>query len=304
MTDASTFRVYGAPPPGLADAPAGAGQVSPLIPGSEDLEGVAPASLSGMVVAAPPGVLERRHVLALALRALRPGAPLTALAPKDKGGARLKKELEAFGCAVEEHGRAHQRICRTLSPEAPRGVEAAVAAGALQRVEASGLWSRPGVFSWNRPDPGTSLLIRALPALSGRGADLGCGAGPLARAVLAAPGVARLDLVDIDRRAVEAARRNVDDSRAHLHWADARTAPPLEGLDFVAVNPPFHDGGAEDRGLGQAFLRRAHAVLRPGGSLWTVANRHLPYEGVLSDLFAAVRLRAEADGFKVYEARR
>lgn len=304
MNDASTFRVYGAPPPGLADAPAGAGQVSPLVPGSENLEAVAPASLSGMVVAAPPGVLERRHVLALALRALRPGAPLTALAPKDKGGARLKKELEAFGCAVEEHGRAHQRICRTLRPASPRDLEAAVAAGALQRVEASGLWSRPGVFSWNRPDPGTALLIRTLPTLSGRGADLGCGAGPLARAVLAAPGVTRLDLVDIDRRAVEAARRNVDDPRAHLHWADARTAPPLEQLDFVAVNPPFHDAGAEDRGLGQAFLRRAHAVLRPGGTLWTVANRHLPYEGVLSDLFAAVRLRAEADGFKVYKARR
>ncbi len=296
--------MYGAPPAGLVDLPAGAGQVSPLVPGSEPLEEVAPASLSGVVVAAPPGTLERRCVLALALRALRPGAPLTVLAPKEKGGARLRKELEAFGCTVEEQGRAHQRICRTLRPPAPEGIEAAVAAGGLQFVEALGLWSRPGVFSWNRADPGTTLLAGALPRLSGRGADLGCGAGPLARAVLASPAVARLDLVDNDRRAVEAARRNVDDSRAHLHWADARIAPPLEGLDFVVTNPPFHDGGTEDRGLGQAFLRRAHAVLRPGGSLWVVANRHLPYEGVLAELFAAVRLRAEAGGFKVYEARR
>lgn len=304
MSDAQTFRVYGAPPPGLADAPTGAGQVSPLIPGSQALEEVAPATLSGMVVAAPPGVLERRQVLALALRALRPGAPLTALAPKDKGGARLRKELEAFGCAVEEHGRAHQRICRTVRPPAPTGLEAAVAAGALQRVEALDLWSRPGVFSWNKADAGTSLLVGAFPELRGRGADLGCGSGVLARAALASPAVTRLDLVDIDRRAVEAARRNLDDPRAHLHWADARVAPPLDGLDFVVANPPFHDDGAEDRGLGQAFLRRAQQVLRPGGTLWAVANRHLPYEGVLSDLFAAVRLRAEAGGFKVYEARR
>jgi 16S rRNA (guanine1207-N2)-methyltransferase len=89
-----------------------------------------------------------------------------------------------------------------------------------------------------------------------------------------------------------------------VHWADARTAPALEGLDFVVANPPFHDGGAEDKGLGQAFIRRAHAVLRKGGTLWLVANRHLPYEAVLTPLFAKVEPRADAGGFKVYEARK
>ena len=38
------------------------------------------------------GTLERRYALALILRALKPGAPLTALAPKEKGGSRLGKE--------------------------------------------------------------------------------------------------------------------------------------------------------------------------------------------------------------------
>ncbi len=122
--------------------------------------------------------------------------------------------------------------------------------------------------------------------------------------MLAGAGVTRLDLVDVDRRAVEAARRNLGDPRAVFHWADARQAPELEGLDFVVTNPPFHDGGAEDRSLGQAFIRRAHAALRKGGTLWLTANRHLPYEGVLTPLFAKVVLKAEAGGFKVYEARR
>jgi 16S rRNA (guanine1207-N2)-methyltransferase len=103
---------------------------------------------------------------------------------------------------------------------------------------------------------------------------------------------------------VEAARRNVDDARAHIHWADARSAPDLEGLDFVVTNPPFHDAGAEDRALGLAFLRRAHRVLRKGGVLWMVANRHLPYEALLAELFGAPALKAERGGFKVYEARK
>ncbi|MGC1302866.1 MAG: methyltransferase, partial [Caulobacteraceae bacterium] len=117
-------------------------------------------------------------------------------------------------------------------------------------------------------------------------------------------GVTWLDLIDVDRRAIEAARRNVADPRAAFHWTDARSAPALEGLDFVVMNPPFHDGGAEDKGLGQAFVRRSHQLLRKGGSVWLVANRHLPYEGVLTPLFAKTTLRAESGGFKVYEAQK
>jgi 16S rRNA (guanine1207-N2)-methyltransferase len=256
------------------------------------------------VVAAPPGTVERRYVLARLLQALRPGAPLTALAPKEKGGARLRKELEAFGCVVAESGRRHQRICHTLRPEAPEQLEAAIAAGALQYSDALGLWTQPGVFSWDRPDPGTRQLLTVLPAFAGRGADLGCGLGVLARAILAGGGVTRLELVDLDRRAVTAARRNVQDPRAAFHWADARVAPNLADLDFVVMNPPFHDGGVEDRELGQGFIRRAHQVLRPGGVVWLVANRHLPYEAVLHGLFAKVAARGEEAGFKIYEARK
>ena len=304
MDKADTPHVYGAPPAELATVAAGAIQVSPLIPGARALEALEPDSLSAMVVAAPAGTIERRYVLALALRALKAGASLTALAPKEKGGARLGKELEAFGCTVEENGRRHHRICHVLRPQAPVGLDAAIAAGAPQFVESLGLWSQPGLFSWDRPDPGSLLLLSTLPPLSGRGADLGCGAGLIARAVLAQPGVAALDLVDLDRRAIEAARRNIDDPRAVLHWADVRATLTEGSLDFVVMNPPFHDGGAEDRALGQAFIRRSHALLRKGGVLWLVANRHLPYEGVLEPLFARAALKAQNGMFKVYEARK
>jgi 16S rRNA (guanine1207-N2)-methyltransferase len=44
--------VYGAPSPELATTPAGARQVSPLIPGAEALEALAPGSLTAAVIAA------------------------------------------------------------------------------------------------------------------------------------------------------------------------------------------------------------------------------------------------------------
>jgi len=295
--------VYGAPPPGLAVAPEGAWQVSPLIPGAEALEALSPDSLIAALIAAPPGTLERRYVLALALRALRAGAPLTILAPKDKGGSRLRSELEAFGCRVEELGRQHQRICHAARPAALIGIEAAIAAGGPQRLSGAGPWTQPGVFSWDREDPGSQLLIATLPVLTGHGADLGCGIGVLAQAVLTNAAVTRLDLAEIDRRALDAARRNVDDPRVVFHWADVREGPPLEGLDFVVTNPPFHVEGQEDKALGQAFIRRGRRMLRPGGAFWIVANRHLPYEAVLTEAFGRVALKADGHGYKVYEAR-
>ena len=226
------------------------------------------------------------------------------MAPKDKGGSRIGAELKSFGCEVNETGKRHQRLCETHRPETLTGIDEAIAAGASRFDPTMGEWTQPGMFSWDRLDPGAALLLSALPKLTGAGADLGCGGGRIARAVLAHPGVTRLDLIDLDRRAVEAARLNVEDARAQFYWADARIAALPEGLDFVVMNPPFHDGGTEDRALGQDFIRRSHALLRKGGSIWLVANRHLPYEAVLSPLFAKAELRADKGGFKVYEARK
>lgn len=289
----------------MIETAADAVELSPLVPGAQSLEEQAPGAFEAVTILAPPGVLERRYVLAQALRILTPGGRLIALAPKDKGGARLAKELAAFGCPPEENARRHHRFCHAVRPDAPEGIEAAIAAGAPQVAPGLGLWSQPGIFSWDRPDPGSALLLRHLPTLSGAGADFGCGAGLLARAVLRNPGVARLSLIDIDRRAVAAARRNIDDPRADFFWADLRGGEPdLRDLDFVVMNPPFHDQGEEDRGLGAAFIRRAAAALKPKGVCWLVANRRLPYEAPLAAVFPRARQVIQADGYKVYEARK
>jgi 16S rRNA (guanine1207-N2)-methyltransferase len=300
-----TALLYGTPAPGLVDVPGAAVQLSPLVLGSADIAGLPDGSAESATILAPPGTPERDFVLAHALRALKPGAPLTAFAPKDKGGSRLKKTLEGFGCAVSEAARRHHRFCHATRPATPRGLNEAIAAGAPRIVPDLGMWSQPGVFSWDRPDAGSLRLLELLPPQAGRGADLGCGVGLLARAVLASPGVTALTCADLDRRAVACAEHNLDDPRASVVWADLRR--PLEGvadLDFVVMNPPFHDGGAEDRALGVAFIAAAAAMLAKRGACWLVANRHLPYEAALAAAFASVALRGEGGGYKVFEARK
>ena len=296
-----TSLLYGRPP-AVFDPPGAATQVSPLIPGSTPLEDVAENSADDIMIHAPPGVLERRYALALALRALKVGGRLDVMAAKDRGGARLKKELEAFGVSVGESAKAHHRRCVVIRPEMPTGLDEAIAAGAPRLVEGLEAWSQPGVFAWDRIDAGSLLLARTAPGLKGAGADLGCGYGALATVVLGSAAVTALRLIDLDRRAIAAARMNVTDPRVTFEWADARTLEATGDLNFVVTNPPFHDGGAEDRRLGQAFIQKAAGMLGKGGVLWLVANRHLPYEAELNAAFKRVTKVADAGGYKVYEA--
>ena len=297
--------VYGAPPAELFSRDAGAIQFSPLVPGARSLDAWDEATLAGLTMLAPPGTIERRYAMAAALRALAPGAEFTVLALKTKGGARLAGELEGFGCTVIESTKRHHRICVSERPNALIGIDGALTNGALQSVEATGLWAQPGIFSWDRFDPGSALLLQHLPPLAGRGADLGCGIGILALNALASPKVEHVTLIDIDRRAIEAARRNVTDTRAQFLWADVcASGTNHSGLDFVVMNPPFHVSGTEDHGLGQYFIRRAAETLRPGGVCWLTANRHLPYESVMKPLFKRITLKADTAGYKIYEALR
>jgi 16S rRNA (guanine1207-N2)-methyltransferase len=300
---ANRTALYGQPDHDLAPSASDAIQLSPLIVGATELADVAGETFDAVTVRAPAGAVERRYVLAHALRTLTPGGRLTAFAPKDRGGLRLKKELQALGCEVGESARRHHRICVALRPNNLGALDEAIAAGAPRRISENGLWTQPGVFSWDRLDAGTNALLQVLPPFSGVGADFGGGIGLLALNVLASPKVTKLTLVELDRRAVEASRRNVTDPRTEIVWADARQSG-LKDLDFVVSNPPFHEGGGEDRALGQAFIRAAAEALRKGGSLWIVANRHLPYEAILSESFAKVRLVHEGGGYKVFEARK
>lgn len=302
---ANRTALYGQADHDLAPSAPDAAQLSPLVVGSTDIASIPDESFTAVTVRAPAGAVERRFVLAQALRILAPGGRLTAFAPKDRGGLRLKKELEALGAEVGESARRHNRICVVVRPARIKDLAETIAAGAPRRISENGLWTQPGVFSWDRLDAGTNTLLQVLPEFSGAGADFGSGIGLLALSVLASKKVTKLTLVELDGRALEVSKRNVDDPRAAFVWGDVRhDAGGLKDLDFIVSNPPFHEGGGEDKTLGQAFIASAAGALRKGGVLWIVANRHLPYEAILAESFAKVRLVGEGGGYKVFEAKK
>ena len=244
--------------------------------------------------------------VAAALDALAPGGRLIVAGDNDHGAAASERRLAALLGAPRSSHRRRARAARFLRPaNLSADLESWRALGRLRPILDGAAVSAPGLFAWDRIDPGTALLIEQLPpALGARVADLGAGWGALSRAALARADVARLDAYEADALAVAAARCNLADPRARVIWHDVAGGLPETGYDWILTNPPFHDDRAADTALGLAFIAAAAAALAPGGTLLLVANRTLPYEGALAARLTTVDRVAERDGYKVLRARR
>ncbi|MCM0019088.1 MAG: methyltransferase [Tagaea sp.] len=258
------------------------------------------------VVSAPEGPYDaafvrlqrqrERHLgdLARALAALRPGGKIAICGPNAMGGGRLAGDLAAMGVAGTA---SSKRKCRLVVAARPAGLDLSkwIALDAPRHVSAIGASSAPGLFAWDRLDPGSALLLDLMPKLSGKVADLGAGWGALARRLGGS-----IDAYEADARALDCLRANAP--AANAIWHDVTAGLTGGPYDAIVSNLPFHDPRGENRALAEKFARVAKAALAPGGRFYAVANVHLPYEKTLDAVFGRVERLGERDGYKVFEA--
>lgn len=256
---------------------------------------------------------EARALLAEALSRTSEGGVVVAAQPNTEGAKTGESDLKALAGNVESLSKNKCRVFWASADKVRRDSELLEEWRSLDtpRPVVNGRFmSRPGVFAWDRIDPGTALLARHLPdTLSGHAADLGAGVGVLSVLLLArCPRITSLDLYEAEARALDLARENLrhtqEDGGPKLgfHWHDVTGGLHSPPYDVIVMNPPFHESRASRADIGQAFIREAAKGLKPSGRLYLVANRQLPYEATLREHFAKSEVLADEAGYKVIAA--
>jgi 16S rRNA (guanine1207-N2)-methyltransferase len=171
------------------------------------------------------------------------------------------------------------------------------------------LTNHANVFSRDSLDIGTRFFLRHLPVLPAARdiVDLGCGNGVVGLLAAAQHPHATVHFVDESFMAVASAKETFTGAFGETRPAEFRVADGLDGyarasIDLVLCNPPFHQQQAVGDQIARRMFRQAHRVLRPGGELWVIGNRHLGYHLALNRLFDEVELVASNAKFVILRA--
>jgi 16S rRNA (guanine1207-N2)-methyltransferase len=131
-----------------------------------------------------------------------------------------------------------------------------------------------GVFAARGVDPGTVVLLRAIPTPPQTGdlLDLGCGYGPIACTLALRSPLSTVWAVDVNQRALSLTAANAE----RVGASNVRPVPPEstpDGVAFAGIwsNPPIRVGKAALHELLASWLPR----MAPGGLAWLVVHHHL-----------------------------
>jgi 16S rRNA G1207 methylase RsmC len=198
-----------------------------------------------------------------------------------------------------DHDVDHYFSARPASPGDLRPLTVSLAGRELQLATAS------GVFSPDRLDVGTQVLLREAPdpPFHGHLLDIGCGWGPISLHLALASPEATVWGVDVNERSVDLLRRNAE----HLGLGHVRATTPdgvPVGVRFAAIwsNPPIRVGKAALHDLLLRWLPR----LDDGASAYLVVQKNLGSDSLQRWLDAELGPRgygvgrhASARGFRV-----
>jgi len=163
--------------------------------------------------------------------------------------------------------------------------------------------SYPGLFAGGGLDLMSAALISVTReqgwahGLGGkRVLDFCCGNGAIGAALLALNPDIKLTLCDADALALHAAQKNISGlgtKKVRIKLCDG--LPPRAKRAFKAIfaNPPVHSAQADSLGVVVGLLRGARERLKPGGSVYIVAQGHVPVGALAQGISRAGGVKIE-----------
>jgi 16S rRNA (guanine1207-N2)-methyltransferase len=182
----------------------------------------------------------------------------------------------------------------------------------VRRTVEARIWGKPyvfttatGVFSRDRLDIGTAVLLRETepPKQAGTFLDLGCGYGPIACALALEVPKATVWAVDVNNRALELTGVNAAAAGVaeRVHAALPDDVPGDVLFDQIWSNPAIHIGKPELHKMLLRWLTR----LAPGGVAWFVVGKNLGGDSLqrwLTEQGYPCERIGSAKGFRVLRA--
>jgi 16S rRNA (guanine1207-N2)-methyltransferase len=168
------------------------------------------------------------------------------------------------------------------------------------------IFSLPGIFSYDRLDEGTELLLETIhfPS-SSKILDVGCGYGIIGLYAALQASTSEIDLVDSNRLAIAASQKNLNANKLE----DVRIIPsdlldplPKNYYDLIISNPPFHAGKEINYSITSALLHQAFQALETGGKIIIVANQFLRYDYIMNEVFGNSQNLAHTNRFNILAA--
>lgn len=156
-----------------------------------------------------------------------------------------------------------------------------------------------GVFSRTEIDPGSDLLLHALPEeMEGSVLDMGCGYGVIGVAVGRVHPRCLVLMADVNERACLLAKTNAGQNGvgAQVVQSDGYAAIGPDRFAYILQNPPIRAGKTVIYEMFAQAARRLH----PGGSLWLVIRRQQGAESAvryLETLFTRVEVPLKKGGY-------
>jgi len=142
-------------------------------------------------------------------------------------------------------------------------------------------FSDNNIFSKNKLDFGTKLLLESLSNINGDVLDVGCGYGAIG-IFIALNFKTEVDMIDINKRAIHICKKNIEEyslKNANVFYSDVYENISKK-YDFIITNPPIRAG----KKVVYQILFNSFNYLKENGKLIFVVRKEQGAKSIIKDL--------------------